>query len=670
MADEGMWLFNRLPVQLLSERHGFEPTAAWAQNVMRSCVRLSSGGSGSIVSARGLVMTNHHVVSEWVQELSSSEHDYVNDGFFAKSIEEELRCPATEMLVLWEIDDVTARVQGAVPQGVDPGAAEKARRAEISRIEAESKAATGFHSEVVTLYRGGEYHIYRYKRFDDVRLVFVPETRIAFFGGDADNFEFPRHCLDVSFVRLYENGKPASTDVHVRFAKRPVAEKDLIFVAGHPGRTQRLNTVAHLTFYRDTIYPRFLRMLYRREIALQQFSLRGDEARRLARDDLFGIQNSRKALRGIVTGLLDPAIFARKRSGEAALQAAVAGNGALGADLGDWARIDASLDAYSDFYDEYQLIEGRRAFWSELAGHARTLVRLADELPKPSTERLPEFRDSALPLLRSRLLAEIPLDTALESAKLTDSFIEFAETMGAEHPLVRLVLDGKPPADRAWELVSGTTLRDVKSREALFDGGAGAIAASTDPMIVALRSIEPFARALRDKYERLVQGVQTEAYARIAKASFAVTGNSVYPDATFTLRLAFGVVRGWREADREIPAFTRMSGALELSDRVKNADPYELPESWISRRDSVSGETHFNFVSTADIIGGNSGSPVLNRNAEVVGLIFDGNIHGLVLDIGYTEEKARAVSVDTSAILEALRSVYGMNALVDELTQP
>lgn len=668
-ADEGMWLFNRLPTERLEERYHFAPDQKWAERVMRASVRISAGGSGSIVSPRGLVMTNHHVVSGWVQELSTAERNLVEEGFSARSPDEELHLPGAEVLALQEIVDVTDRMR-AVTDGIsDPAEAEKARRVEIAAIEKESKDATGLHSEVVTLYRGGEFHLYRYRRYDDVRLVFVPETKIAFFGGDTDNFEFPRHCLDVAFIRLWENGEPAHPEKWLHFSDRPVEAGDLIFVSGHPGRTQRLNTVAHLRFYRDVAYPDFLRVLYRREIALQQYSLGGGEAERVARDDLFSIQNSRKAVRGILAGLLHPPILAEKKAAEARLQAAVAASPDLGASVEDWTRIAAAMSAYEDMYNELMMLENGRAFWSELAGWARTLVRLAEEIEKPDGERLPEYRESALPRLRARLTAEVPVDPELETAKLTDSLTYLAEMLGADHPLVRLILDGKAPGDRAHELVAGTRLASVERRKELLEGGPEAIRAPKDDAMLELAStVDPFARSLRERHERLVESVLTETYGHIARASFAATGTSVYPDATFTLRLAYGTVAGWTEAGRDIPAFTRIEGAYELYDRFNGEEPYELPESWLRARDKIDGQTHFNFVSTADIIGGNSGSPVINRDAEVVGLIFDGNIHGLVLDISYTEDKARAVAVDASAIVEALQAIYGMESLVKELT--
>lgn len=669
-GDEGMWLFNRLPEERLAERHGFRAPDGWAERVMRSCVRVSRGGSGSIVSSSGLILTNHHVVSGILQDLSTPERNLLEEGFLASSADEELRCPNTEILALREIEDVTALVSGVVRPGMAPADAEKARRAKIAEIEQAAKEATGLHCEVVTLYRGGEYHLYRYRRYDDVRLVMAPEVGAAFFGGDADNFEFPRWCLDMSFLRIWEDGRPAKVEDWLRWSRRGVKTGDLVFVAGHPGSTQRLNTVDHLRFLRDTVYPGYLELLYRREVALQQYSLRGAEERRQARDDLFSIQNSRKALRGILAGLHDPAIFSQKMASEAVLRGAVARDSDLGASLEDWSRIAQAMDAYVTFYPETSFIEGGRAFWSDLFGTARTMVRLVEEQAKPNAERLPEYRDAVLPRTRMRLFSPAPIHADLEIARLSDSLTHFAGELGGEHPLVDLVLDGKSPSERAWELVSSTRLGDVDERKRLVESGVDGVASSDDPMVRLARAVDPFARDLRRRYESLVKEVRTQAYARISRAAFGLTGTDVYPDATFTLRLAFGVVRGWKEGGKEIPPFTRMAGAYRKFEAAGGEDPYELPESWIEARSRLDLSTHFNFVSTVDIIGGNSGSPVIDRAGDVVGLIFDGNIHGLVLDIAYTEEKARAVSVNAEAILEALREIYRAERLVTEIVGP
>jgi hypothetical protein len=667
LGDEGMWLFNRLPLKYLKEKHGFTPPEGWAENLMRSAVRLSSGGSGSFVSAEGLVMTNHHVGSDSIQKLSTPEKNLVEKGFVARSPAEELPCPDLEIIALVEIADVTARVSGAVPAGADAAAAGKAKREAMATIEQESKDTTGLQSEVVTLYGGGEYHLYRYRRYSEVRLVMAPEMGIAFFGGDPDNFEFPRHDLDVCFFRVYEQGKPAKIKHYLRLTEKPVRDGDLVFVAGHPGSTRRLNTVDHIHFLRDVEYPSMLATLARREIALQQFSLEGKEAARTAKDDLFSVQNSRKAIRGILAGLLDPAILAEKTREEAELRAKVAASASLGASQEDWNRIAEARRAFLGFFEEYQLLERARGLWSQLFNHARTLVRLAEESEKPNAERLPGYRDSDRETLELNLYSPAPVYPDLERATLTDSLTQLATALGADHPLARMALAGKGPADRATELIQGTKLIPPEARKEIAAGGKAAVNSSIDPLIALARTVDPYARAVRRKYEDFVQAVEREAYANITKARFAIRGTDVYPDATFTLRLALGVVKGWREGGRDVPFFTTIGGAFQLHDEHQGRDPYALPESWLAARTKLNHATQFNFVSTADIIGGNSGSPVVNRNGEVVGIIFDGNIHSLVLDITYTEEKARAISVATPAIIETLRNLYGAASLAGEL---
>jgi len=664
-ADEGMWPFGELPVEMLRERHGFVPPAGWADHLMKASVRV--GSSASFVSPDGLVLTNHHVGSGAIYKLSTPERNLMAIGFVARTREEELRCPDLEMSSLVSIEDVTARVEAAVPAGADPAAANRARREAIAKIEKESKDATGLQSEVVTLYRGALHHLYRYKRYDDVRLVMAPEESIAFFGGDRDNFEYPRYDLDVCLFRIYEGGKPAKIEHYLRADPRGVKDGDLIFVSGHPARTQRQYTVDHMRFLRDVDFPWNLADLARREVTIGQYALRGEAEARIARDDLFGVQNSRKARRGIQAGLLDPAVFAGKIRAEAALRARVAADPNLGASPEDWDRIAEAMRAFRGFYDEYQLLEGARGFRTRLFGIARTLVRKAEEDEKPDAERLDGFHEAERESLEMGLYSPAPIHAALERVTLADSLGALAVRMGADHPLVRMVLAGRSPEDRAADLVAGTKLADVEFRREVAKGGRAAIRSSADPMIALASAIDPHARALRRKHEDLVQGVEQDAYGRIARARFAIDGTRIYPDATGTLRLSFGIVKGFEGREGHIPFRTAIGGAFELFDRHKGRDPYALPPTWIAAREKLDLSTPFNFISTADIIGGNSGSPIVNRAGRLVGLIFDGNIESLIWDIVFTEEKGRAVAVSIEAILEALRKVYGAGALADEM---
>ena len=673
-ADEGMWLFNNPPYKTLQDKYHFQPTAAWLERLQKSSVRFNSGGSGSFVSADGLVMTNHHVGADCLQKISSKEKDYVKSGFEARSRSEEPKCVDLELNVLMGIEDVTNRVAGAVTSSMNSAEAEKARRAVINDIEKESRDKTGLRSNVITLYNGGQYHLYRYKRYTDVRLVFAPQKAIAFFGGDPDNFEYPRYDLDICFFRVYENDQAVHVEHFLKWSEAGAAEGDLIFVPGNPGRTERLDTVAHLEYQRDLVVPGGLNLLRRREILLKNYSDRSSENARRAEDELFGIQNSRKAYLGMLGGLQDPAVIDKKRAAESTLRDKVNTDPKLQQAYGNaWDQVAATLKTLVKIRDEYNLIgygptKRAQAFNSELFDVAMTLVRLAQESPKPNSERLREYSESSLDSLKLQLFSEAPIYDDLETVKLADSLGLMMEVMGADNELVKKVLAGKSPRDRAAELVHGSKLRDVAIRKQLADGGRKAIDNSNDPMIELAKLINPPARRIRQTFEQQVDEPQRQAYGKIANARFAVYGSSIYPDATFTLRLAFGEAKGYTEAGQKIPWATTLGGTFEHAAEHENKEPFELPAIWKERKGKLNLSTPFNFVNTADIIGGNSGSPVVNREGELVGIIFDGNIQSLVLDYIYTDQEARAVAVHSAGILEALRKVYAADRLVGELT--
>ncbi|MEA2630937.1 MAG: hypothetical protein QOE66_1156, partial [Chloroflexota bacterium] len=610
-ADEGMWVFNNLPLKRLQEKYGFAPSPGWIEHLRSSAVRFNSGGSGSFVSADGLVMTNHHVGADMLQKISTAEKDYYKDGFLARSYDEEVKAPDLELNVLVGIEDVTDRVNAAVEPGLDDATAAVARRGAMATIEKESQDRTGLRSDVVTLYQGGQYHLYTSKKYTDVRLVFAPEFDIAFFGGDPDNFEYPRYDLDVCFFRAYEDGKPARPAHHLSWSPSGSKDGDLVFVAGHPGHTSRLNTLAHLEYLRDVSFPFMLDMLRDREAFLLDYGKKGPEQARQAKEDLFGYQNSLKARTGGLQGLRTPELLARKREAEDELRARIDADPEKKAAYGDaWDKIAAAQKVASQIRLQLNFLETGLAFDSQLFSFARTLVRLAEEKTKPNPDRLREYRDSALDSLKLRLFSDAPIYPEYEKAKLAHSLVYWKKLMGATDPMVGRVLRGRTPEQAAKDLVDGTRLADVAVRKELAEKSPEALAESDDPMIKLALAVDADARALRKRFEDEIEGVHTAQYARIARAIFAERGDTVYPDATFTLRLAFGTVEGYEHEGKTLPPYTTIAGAFEHAQAHGNKPPYELPPSWFKARDERRQrlDTPLNFVSTADIIGGNSGS--------------------------------------------------------------
>ncbi len=672
-ADEGMWVYNQLPTKILKERYGFEPPAGWADHLMRSSVRFNSGGSGSFVSSNGLVLTNHHVAADTLAKISTAEHNYYRDGFLAKTNADEVPAPDLELNQLVEIVDVTDRINKAV--AAEPAdKAQAARSAAIANIEKESTEQTKLRSDVITLYQGGAYHLYRYKKYTDVRLVFAPEFSIAFFGGDADNFEFPRHDLDMAIFRVYENGQPVKIEHFLKWSAKGAADGELVFVSGHPARTSRLLTVDALKFQRDVRFPALLNLLRRREILLQQFAADGEEFARRAKKDLFGVQNSRKRSVGQMQSLHDPRLFDAKKSAEVELRFGgdlKSENSNLKSQISNsdpWDRIAAANAHHAHLFKRHMLLETGAGFYSDLFSIARSLVRMAAEDEKPNEKRLAEYRDSGRESLKRKVFSPAPIYEDLERAKLTDSLALLLEELEHEPDVLRKALAGKGTVARAVELVNGTKLKDLEERKRIAAGGWKTIESSTDTMIVLARDIDDRSRLVRKEFETSVEEIERQAYAEIAKLRFAKFGTSVYPDATFSLRLAFGTVKSIDDNGTTIPAWTTMGEAFEHETAHGGQDPWKLPRTWHDRKSRLELSTPLNFAATADGVGGNSGSPVVNRAGELVGLIFDSNIPALANEFRHSSDVGgRAISVHSAGMLEAMHKIYDAGQLADEL---
>ena len=658
-ADEGMWLFNDLPVTALQSRYGFTPNPRWTEHLMKSSVRFNVGGSGSFISSNGLVLTNHHVASDTLFKLSDEQNNYLDDGFLARTLAEELRAPDLELNQLVEIEDVTARVSAAVLPEMSTQQAVAARRAIFAEIEQESLEQTG-------LQRRG--HAVRRRQVSSVPLQEIhrraaglgAESAIAFFGGDADNFEYPRYCLDACIFGCMRTTSPAPGPLFAAGRPNRWRRARLVFVSGHPGRTNRIYTAAALEYQRDKRMPYMLNLLRRREITLQQFGLRGPESARRAKEDLFGIQNSRKAYLGMLGGLQDPPVMAAKRQAEAELRGLIEADAAMAGENSPFAAIDrVQLQRGS-------LLGKNVTLYSQLFRIARTIVELVEEDPKPSGERLPEYADAGRESLEQQLYSTAPIYDDLEAALLADSLSLMLEARGADDPLCQLIMQGKNPTGRAAELVTGTQLHDPALRRQLVLGGAAAVSASQDAMIRLAAALDADNRHYR-KIEDDLAEEEKQAYGKIAESIFKARGTSVYPDATFTLRLAFGTVVGYEQAGQPIPPWTTIGGAFAHETAHAGQADFVLPASWQAAQSKLDPQLPMNFVSTADIIGGNSGSPVVNREGQLVGLIFDGNIQSLVANYLFDERQMRATSVASLAIEHALRRVYQASELADQL---
>lgn len=666
-AEEGMWTFDNPPARLLQEKYGFSVTPQWLDHVRLASVRFNDGGSGSFVSPRGLILTNHHVALGQLQKVSSEGKDYANEGFYARSEREEMKCPDLELNVLLSTENVTSRVLGAVTKGMKAQDALQAKKAEIAKIEKDSLESTGLRSDVITQYAGGEYWLYRYKKYTDVRLVFAPEQQIAFFGGDPDNFTYPRYDLDVALFRAYENGKPVENKEYLKWNSQGARDGELVFVSGNPGSTDRLITMKQLEVERDVIVPETLKLIKRRLDVLKKYAAGGEEQARQATAQMRGLENSLKAYIGEYGGLMDKALLAKKQKEESAFRADLAAKPEAARKYGKaWEEIAGAQQKRAARYKELRYRSLRA---SRIASLASTIVQYVAEIAKPDGERLDGFHDSQLESLKFSLFSPAPIYPQMEVALLADSLQESLDELGPNDAFVKAALGGRTPADTARQVVEGTRLKDPEYRKKLIEGGVAAVEGSDDPAIVLVRKIDPIVRDVQKWVEDNVDSVMSSAGEKIGQARFAVYGKSEYPDATFTLRLSYGSVKGYAMNGTEAPPKTTFYGLYDRSRSFDGRPPFNLPARYDERREALDLSTPINFVCTCDTIGGNSGSPVINRKGEIVGLIFDGNIESLVGNYVYNEEDNRSVAVHTGGIIEALRTLYDAAVLADEIVK-
>ncbi len=664
-ADEGMWTLDNMPLKQLKEKYGFEPTPAWLEHIRLSSVRVGDGGSGSFVSPDGLVLTNHHVALGQLQKVSTPQKNYVADGFYAASAAEELPCPDLELNVLISMEDVTAKVLAAVKKGMDPARALEAKKAAIADIERLSLKKTGLRSDVVSLYQGGEYWLYRYKKYTDVKLVFAPEQQAAFYGGDPDNFTFPRHDLDMALFRAYEKGKPVKVSHYLKWSTKGAEDGELVFVSGHPGSTNRLMTMAQLQFQREYSYPLRLKSYKRMLDVARKYGAKGPEQMRQAAGMIFGIENGLKVSSGEYEGLKAAGILEKKAAQETEFRKLIDANPQWKAEYADaWDQIAGAIEKEKPRIKE---IAYRRPPGMRLGGVALSIVQLVAEVQKPDGKRLDGFHTSELESLRFRLFSPAPVYPGLEEAMAANTLQLMLEELGADDPYVKACLDGKTPEEAARALLAGTKLADPAVRKQLVDGGETAVAKSSDSFIVLARKLDPIVRELHKWEEDNIESVARLAGEKIGQARFAVYGKNAYPDATFTLRISYGTVKGYPMNGTVAPSKTTFYGLYDRACSFDNKFPFNLPQRVAEAKDKIDLSTPLNFVCTGDIIGGNSGSPVVNRAGEVVGLVFDGNIESFMGRFFYDDTANRTVSVCSTAIIEAMKKIYGAEKLAREI---
>lgn len=666
-SDEGMWTLDNLPKKQLEEKYNFKITDKWLKNAQLASVRFNDGGSGAFISSQGLVITNHHVAMGQLQKMSSKKNDYVKDGFFANKLSDEIKCPDLELNVLISMEDVTKQVVSASASGDSDKAKNEKRKEEIAKIEKASNEKTKLRSDVVELYDGGEYWLYRYKKYTDVRLVMAPELQAASFGGDPDNFNYPRFALDMAFFRVYENNKPIESKHFFKWSKEGAKEDELVFVFGHPGSTERQKTMSQIHYQKDYSFPEYVKILKHKLKLFREYSEKGKEEKRRAKDYVLGMENSLKAIEGELSGLKDKKILASMQEKEEKLKAIIAEKQELKKEYGEvWSRIESTQN---------KLIAKHKEFYYRSVGNTRLvnaglkLVRYATETQKPNEKRYEEYRDSNLESLKFRLLSPAPIYADIEEMALKNTMQLAIENLGKEDEFVKTALDKTTPEALAKKLITETKLGDIAYRKELLAGGISTIQKSNDPIIQWIIKLDPLLRKDRDWYDDEIESVQAIEGHKLSALKFKVFGKSMYPDATFTLRMSYGQVKGFTDDTTiEVPYKTTFYGLFDRAESFNHKEPFKLSTKILENKSSLQMNKPINFITTNDIVGGNSGSPVVNRKGEYVGLIFDGNSYSHILSYAYTDNKARAVSVHSEGILEALRSIYKMENLVKEIT--
>ena len=667
-----MWTFDNLPLEKLKSKYNFVPNDEWIKTAWKAPVRFNSGGSGAFVSGNGLVMTNHHVARRNLHNISSAKYDYLKNGFYARSLKEEIKIRDLEVNALDSIKDVTEKVLKAVGASLSYEEQNRAKKAAIAKIEKESFEKTSLRSNVIELYHGCKFHLYRYRKYTDVRLVMAPENLLAKFGGEYDNYSYPRYQFDFAFYRIYKNGKPLKSKHFFKWNPKGAIENELVFVSGNPGSTDRLKTISQLEYDRDYYIPALLESLVYFKNVFISYSKLGNEQKRQAKGYLYGIGNYEKRYNGMLNTLLDSKMFATKVYQENEIKKALEKNCKLKKTSSNiWhnlGKLQKKIKSkhnelvYHEVYKKLKILK-----FSKIIYIANYIVRSGYELKKPNNERYPKFRDSNLDSLKLKLFSPAPIYPELEKFVLTNSFNYLIKKLGRNNAYTKAILQGEKASDLAQKIINNTKIFAPDFRKKLVDGGLKIIAKSQDPAICLARRIYPFYKKNRKWYEDKIKSIERIEASKLANLLFSIYGKNIYPDATFTLRFSYGVPLSYEQNTTMVPFKTSFYGLFARACEFDNKPPFNLAKSLIKKKDKIKGSVPVNFVLTSDTVGGNSGSPVYNKNLEFVGIIFDRNIHGLSRAYLYNEKQARSVAVHTAGITEVLDKVYNMKNLLREL---